>query len=110
MTLTQEVAARIRDRIALDPRITERKMFGGIGFMLNGNMVVGATSKGALMVRLGKNNDDAARALPGADLVDFASKRMGGFLIVPSEAIEEVDRLTAWIDLAMAFTSTLPPK
>ncbi|WDR05445.1 TfoX/Sxy family protein [Devosia rhodophyticola] len=110
MTMTQEIAARLREHIAMDPRITERKMFGGIGFMLNGNMALGATSKGALMVRLGKNNDAAARALPGADHVDFAAKRMGGFLVVPNDAVEADDHLRGWIDLAMAFTASLPPK
>jgi TfoX/Sxy family transcriptional regulator of competence genes len=104
------LAGEVRSVLALDPRLSERKMFGGLGFMLNGNMALGVTSKGALMVRLGKDNDTRARALPGADQVDFAAKRMGGFLIVGQDALEDDGNLDRWIALALDFTATLPPK
>lgn len=110
MSDTEIMAARIRERIIFDPRVTERKMFGGVGFMLDDHMALGVTNKGELMARIGKDNDAAARALPGAERVDFQAKRMGGFLIISPEAIEQDAHLAGWIDLAMAFTATLPPK
>ena len=110
MSDKDELAARIREHVALDPQVSEKKMFGGIGFMLNGNMFLGVTGKGELMVRLGKDNDAAARARPGACLLDFEAKRMGGFPIFPFEALEAEDNLPAWVKLAYDFTARLPPK
>jgi TfoX/Sxy family transcriptional regulator of competence genes len=110
MSETSDLASRIRTRVGLDPRITEKKMFGGVAFLLDGNMFLGATGKAALMVRIGKNNDEVARALPGAENVDFDAPRRGGFLIVDTEAIEEETHLDGWVQLAHAFVATLPPK
>lgn len=104
------LAERVRVALAFDPRLSERKMFGGLGIMLNGNMALGVTSKGALLVRVGKDNDDKARALPGADLVDFAAKRMAGCLVVGQDALEDEGNLERWLALGIEFTQTLPPK
>jgi TfoX/Sxy family transcriptional regulator of competence genes len=110
MSETNDLASRIRSRIALDPRITEKKMFGGIAFLLNGNMFLGVTGKAALMVRIGKDNDDLARALPSAENVDFDATRRGGLLIVEADAVAEELHLDGWVRLAHAFAATLPPK
>jgi TfoX/Sxy family transcriptional regulator of competence genes len=110
MSETNDLASRIRSRIALDPRIAEKKMFGGIAFLLDGNMFLGVTGKAELMVRIGKDNDDFARALPGAENVDFHSPRRGGFLIVHADAVDEEIHLDGWVQLAHAFAATLPPK
>ena len=110
MSDISELASRIRARVALDPRVTEKKMFGGIAFMLDGNMFAGITGKGELMVRRDKANEAKARALPGADQVDFEAKRKGGFLFIPADAVEEESHLDNWVQLAHAYVGTLPPK
>ncbi len=110
MTDLTELAARIRSYVAPDPRVIDKKMFGGLGFMVNGNMFLAISAKGELMVRLGKNNDAGARNLLGAESVDFEAKRMGGFLTVPAEAIEEDLMLAGWIDLTLGYAAALPPK
>jgi TfoX N-terminal domain len=105
-----ELAARIRDIVMLDPGVTEKKMFGGLGYSVNGNMILGVTGKGELMARFGRDNEAVARALPGAENIDFEAKRMGGFLIIGGDAIEEEEQLQGWIDLCLAYARTLPPK
>ena len=110
MNDNNDLAESLRAGLATDRRINERKMFGGLGFLLDGNMALGVTAKGELMVRLGKDNDDRARGLPGADLVDFEATRTGGFLTVNRAALEEQGNLDRWIALALDFTATLPPK
>jgi len=110
MSEITELASRIRARVALDPRVTEKKMFGGMAFMLDGNMFAGITGKGELMVRRDKANDATAHALPNADQVDFEAKRKGGFLFIPADAVEEDGDLDAWVQFAHAYVATLPPK
>ncbi len=103
----EHLAQRIRD--ALDDGIDEKKMFGGIAFMLDGNMAIGV-SRDDLMVHVGKDDGDAAVALPGVRPFDMAGKRMSGWVLVGGEAIAEDDGLAHWTDVDMEFAGTLPPK
>jgi TfoX/Sxy family transcriptional regulator of competence genes len=100
---------RVRALLEHDPRIVETKMFGGVGFMLNGNMAVGFTKKGELMVRLGEDGEAQAAGLPGADTVDYAH-RMGGMLFVSEHAVGDDLDLKRWVDLALRHVETLPPR
>jgi TfoX/Sxy family transcriptional regulator of competence genes len=109
MNANETGANRVRSLLAGDPRIEEKKMFGGLGFMLNGNMVCGFSKKGELIVRLGKDGEAAARQLPGADDMDFEHK-MGGMLFVAEHSVGDDADLRRWIDLALDFVVTLPPK
>ena len=109
MNANETGADRVRALLAGDPRIDERKMFGGLGFMLNGNMVCGFSKKGEFIVRLGKDGEIAARELPGAADMDF-EHRMGGMLFVAEQALGDDANLKRWIDLALSFGATLPAK
>lgn len=106
---SEELAKRIRDLLP-DPAIREQKMFGGIAFMLAGNMLVGPMKDGSLLVRVGKEGMDKALALPGASIMTMGSKTMTGFVVVSGDAIEEDFALGEWIDRAHTFVKTLPPK
>lgn len=106
---SEELANRIRDLLP-DPAIREQKMFGGIAFMLAGNMLVGPMKDGSLLVRVGKEGMDKALALPGASIMTMGSKTMTGFVVVSGDAIEEDFALGEWIDRAHTFVKTLPPK
>jgi len=101
---------RLREILGDDPNIAEKKMFGGVVFMLNGNMLCGYTNKGKLMVRVGKELEAEARKIPGAQDMDFTGKKMGGMLFVDEEAIADLSALNQWIALATQFVGSLPAK
>jgi len=109
MNTNELITDRVRLLLAGDRRVEEKKMFGGLGFMLNGNMALAVSKKGELMVRLGKDGEAAARQLPHVAQLDLAHK-MGGMLFVPEEAIAEEETLRQWVDLATRYTATLPAK
>ena len=102
------MAARLRD--ALGRRaFTERKMFGGTCFMIEGNMLVG-TSKRGLLVRVGKDAHAAAAARPHARPMEMGGRSMEGYLHVGPEGTASEAELAFWLDLALACVQTLPPK
>lgn len=109
MNANETGADRVRALLAGDPRIDEKKMFGGLGFMLRGNMVCGFSKKGELIVRIGKDGEAVARQWPGADDMDFEHK-MGGMLFVAEHAVGDDADLKRWVDLALSYVETLPAK
>ncbi len=110
MSSMQEGTERLRELLGDDPNISEKKMFGGVAFMLNGNMLCGYTNKGKLMVRVGKELEAEARKLPGAQDMDFTGKKMGGMLFVDEDALSDTAALEMWIALATRFVGALPAK
>lgn len=106
----QQGTERIRAILGDDPNVTDKKMFGGVLFLLNNNMLCGYTNKGQFMVRVGKELEPEARKMPGAQDMDFTGKKMGGMLFVDDEAIETEQALRQWIALATRFVGALPPK
>lgn len=109
MTEVEELAARIRAYLGNDPRITEKRMFGGLGYLINNNMFLGVTPKGALMARNPKGEDDAIRSLPTTG-IDLATQKMGGFVVLPPAASNADKDLKAWIDFSLSYAEKLPPK
>ena len=106
----EELADRIRMVLHDDPNISERKMFGGVCFMLNGNMLCGPTKNGDMMVRVGKDLEDEARALPYTRAMDFTGKPMKGFVYVAPEGIETEQQIIEWVAFATRFVGALPAK
>lgn len=104
----EELVARVRHVLAGEP-VTEQRMFGGTCFLLNGNMIAGASSRG-LMLRVGKDNDQAALARPFAEPMIMRDRPMGGFIRVGAEGIERDSDLAGWIEFALGYVRTLPPK
>jgi TfoX/Sxy family transcriptional regulator of competence genes len=109
MAYDEELAARIRTRMDDPLGVSERKMFGGIAFMVYGNMAVGIVGRD-LMVRIGTDDYDRALAEPFVRAMDFTGKLLKGFIYVDADGIESDAQLDAWLDRARAFVSTLPPK
>jgi len=83
-------------------------MFGGIGFMLNGNMIVG-TSKRGLLVRVGKDRHDTALARPGASAMEMRGRKIEGYVFVAPDSLGDA-ALRGWLDLALAHARELPLK
>ena len=100
---------RIRPMIKRRKGFSEKKMFGGICFMLNGNMCVG-TWKGSLIVRLDKEKHDQTQALPHAKPMDITGKVMKGWARVEPAGIKSDDDLKAWVARAAKFAASLPAK
>jgi TfoX/Sxy family transcriptional regulator of competence genes len=108
MTAEEELAADVRAHLAQAGTLTKVKMFGGIGFMLNGNMVA-AVSKRGLLLRVGKEQYGHALARPGVRPMEMRGRRMEGYLYVEPLALDN-SALRAWLDEASTFVQTLPPK
>ncbi|SMQ66397.1 TfoX N-terminal domain-containing protein [Devosia lucknowensis] len=107
---SDELAERIRALLPPEENIREQKMFGGIAFMLGGNMLVCPTKEGSLIVRVGKNGVPSALDLPGAEVMEMGGRTVSGFVVVSGDAIEDEFVLGEWLDRARAFVRTLPPK
>lgn len=105
-----ELAERIRAALPMGLHTTEKRMFGGIAFMLDGNMLVCPLKDGALMVRVGKESLAAALDQPGAGPMEMRGRPVSGFVLVSGDAIEDDDALAFWIARAHAFVRTLPAK
>jgi TfoX/Sxy family transcriptional regulator of competence genes len=102
------LANRVRTLLAEDG-ITEQKMFGGVCFMLDGNMVAGASPRG-LLLRLPKDEDPAALARRGARPMEHGGRTMTGFVYIEPATIESEEGLQSWLDTATRYVRTLPPK
>jgi TfoX/Sxy family transcriptional regulator of competence genes len=109
MPYDEGLAQRIREIIEDDPRISEKRMFGGIAFMASGNMALGII-RDELMVRVGPEAHDAAIALPHARMMDFTGRPMRGFVQVAPAGFEDDADLRAWIQRGVAFAVTQQKK
>ncbi|MFC5906487.1 TfoX/Sxy family protein [Streptacidiphilus monticola] len=110
MAYDEALADRVRAALADHPEIDEKRMFGGLAFLLRGNMAV-AVRADALLVRADPDATDALLAArPGAHLALMGGRTMKGWLEVPAEALTEDAALTDWITTGTAYAATLPPK
>jgi TfoX/Sxy family transcriptional regulator of competence genes len=109
MAYDEDLAERVRDALLGREALTERKMFGGIAFMLHGHMCCGVV-KDELMVRLSVEEGDRALDGPGTRPMDFTGRPMSGFLFVSPSVLGTDEELQAWVDRAAVFVSGLPPK
>jgi TfoX/Sxy family transcriptional regulator of competence genes len=109
MAFDEALAGRIRQRLARRKNVEEKKMFGGIGFLLNGNLLVGVW-KESLVVRLGKEEGEEALKEPHVKEFDITGRPMRNWVLVESEGVEDDEQLSAWIQRAMKFVGTLPAK
>lgn len=109
MAIDEAFVERIRASFAGRPDVEEKRMFGGLAFMVDGHMCCGPLGPD-LMVRVGPEAYEDALALPGARVMDFTGRPMKGFITVGADAIASDAALRAWIDRGLAFVESLPPK
>lgn len=109
MAYSEELAQRVRDVIAPRSGVRERKMFGGVAWMLEGNMACGVMGE-KLMVRL--DRDEATRALaePYVGPMEFTGRAMRGFVTVDAAGVAEPPELARWVDAGADFAASLPAK
>lgn len=109
MAYDEQLAQRVRDALRRRRGISERKMFGGLAFLLNGNMCCGITGDD-LMVRVGPDDYEDALAQPYARPMDFTGRPMTGLVYVAGSAVASDRALLSWIERGLDFARTLPPK
>ncbi len=100
---------RVRTLFAGAPDVTERRMFGGLAFLVAGHMACGIIGDD-LLVRVTRADYDAVLALPHARRMEFTGRPMRGFVVVDAEGIAEDDELEDWVDRGVEFVRALPPK
>jgi len=105
----ETLADRVRDALASRPALTERRMFGGIAFMIGGNMAVGVIGDD-LMVRLDPSDAEAALREAHVRPMDFTGRPMKGMVFVEAGGTEADDDLGGWVDAGADFAASLPPK
>lgn len=109
MAYDEELAARVREVLGARERFDEVSMFGGVCFMVRGNMAVGVAGE-ELMARVGSDQHEAALAKPGARPMDFTHRPMKGFVFVGGPGIRTKRAIESWVDMALAYAGNLPPK
>jgi hypothetical protein len=109
MAYDKGLAQRIRELLAEQPELIEKKMFGGVGFMVQGNMACGV-HKDMLIVRVGPEAYEEAMQYPHTRPFDMTGRAMKGWVMVESGGFEADVDLNEWVDLGLNFALTLPPK
>jgi TfoX/Sxy family transcriptional regulator of competence genes len=109
MAFSEALARRVRQRLARRKNVAEKKMFGGVGFLLNGNLLVGVW-KESLIVRLGAEQGEEALLEPHVKVFDITGKPMKNWVLVAPEGVADDDQLSGWIQRAANFVGSLPAK
>jgi TfoX/Sxy family transcriptional regulator of competence genes len=106
----EQLAERIRELIAAEPGLSEKKMFGGLAFLLNGNMAVAASGQGGLLVRVDPEESDELVRASAARPMEMRGREMAGWLRVDSGDLGAQEALSAWVERGVAFARSLPAK
>ena len=109
MAYDEGLAYRLGEVHSVMPDVVEKKMFGGLVFMVNGHMSCGIVND-TLMARVGPDLYNNALSRPAARPMDFTGKPMKGFVYVDPEGFESDEELMSWVQLSLDFVMTLPPK
>jgi hypothetical protein len=106
----EELAKRIRELVAGESGLTEQKMFGGLAFLIGGNMAVAASSQGGALVRVDPAQSDALVAESNASVMEMRGRQMQGWLRVDPEDLRTAAELAKWVELGTAYARSLPAK
>jgi TfoX/Sxy family transcriptional regulator of competence genes len=110
MAYDEDLANLIRELIAGEADLTEKRMFGGLAFLIGGNMAVAASGQGGLMVRVDPDETDALAAEPHAGPFEMRGRAMQGWLRVDAEGVRTRRELEPWVERGVAYARSLPPK
>src|SRR5262245_26680820 len=110
MAYDRELADRIRELVSGQKGVTEQPMFGGLAFLINGNMSVSASRKGGLLVRVDPDEGDALVDDEQVHPMEMAGRSRRGWLWVDGGAVHGPGQLEAWVDRAVTYARSLPPK
>ena len=106
----EELASRIRELVAGETDVTEQKMFGGLAFLIGGNMAVAASGQGGILVRVDPEESDDLVATTEAKLMEMRGRSMRGWLRVDAEQVGTRDELADWVERGTTYARSLPAK
>ena len=110
MAYDVELADRIREVVQAEAGLTERRMFGGLAFLVHGNMAVSASSKGGLLLRTDPDHTEALASEPHVHRFEMRGRMMEGWLRIDAAALETDAELRRWVNRGVSFARSLPPK
>ena len=110
MAYDEELANRIRELIAGEPGVTEQRMFGGLAFLIGGNMSVAASGQGGLMLRVDPGETDRLLEKPHAQPFVMRGREMKGWLRVDDDGVRTKRQLEPWVKRGVSYARSLPPK
>ena len=110
MAYDEELAERIRRLTADEPALTEKKMFGGLGFLVGGNMAVSASGQGGLLVRVDPAESDKLVSSTNARPMEMRGREMQGWLRVDADDVNTEKALSSWVERGVSFARSLPAK
>jgi TfoX/Sxy family transcriptional regulator of competence genes len=110
MAYDEELADRIRALLGDRAGLTEKKMFGGLGFMIGGNMAVAASGQGGILVRVDPDESAGLVATTPAEPMEMRGRSMSGWLWVATDDVADDSALAEWVERGAAYAGSLPPK
>src|ERR1700744_5664385 len=112
MAYDARLAEELRERllVAAEGELTEKEMFGGLAFMVDGNLTIAASRTGGLLVRTDPADADEVLALEGVEQMEAAGREMPGWVFVAADVARDEDSLDDWIERSLTFVAGLPPK
>ncbi len=109
MAYDEDLANRLRELLA-DETVTERKMFGGLAFLLGGHMSVSASGRGGLLARIDPGDTETVLQRPHVARMEMGGRQMDGWVTVAPEGLKTKRELAAWVKRSVTYVKTLPPK
>lgn len=106
----EQLAARVRRLVSGEAGLAEKKMFGGLAFLVGGNMAVGVSGQGGLLVRVDPEESDELVASTSAELMEMRGRSMRGWLRVAADDVSSDAALAEWVDRGTAYARSLPSK
>jgi hypothetical protein len=110
MAYDEVLAERIRQLIGPDPELTEKKMFGGLAFLIRGHMAISASGQGGVLVHADPDRADELIASDKATMMVMRGREMPGWLRVAAENLATDDDLSPWVEIGIGYARSLPPK
>ena len=110
MARDDELAGRMRAALADEPGLVEKRMFGGLAFLVGGHLAASASSRGGMLLRADPARSGELLAEPGVAPFEMRGRPMAGWLHVDAAVLEDDDDLARWLDLGLGYARTLPPK
>jgi TfoX/Sxy family transcriptional regulator of competence genes len=110
MAYDEELADRVRELVASERGLTEQRMFGGLAFLINGNLSVAASGRGGLMLRVDPARTDELVARDGVRRMVMRGRELDGWLRVDTEVLGTDDQLRRWVTQGVGYARSLPPK
>lgn len=110
MAYDPDIAERIRDALGAQPNVVEKKMFGGLGFLVDGHMAIAASSDKGALVRADPAHSDRLISTTAARAMVMRGKEMPGWLSVPASELSSQQDVARWVEVALGYVRSLPPK